>query len=63
MIKFGEYLREKKKITRLQILRKELEEIKNMKTLSLILKKKAILYYETEIEAIVSYGDENDYIK
>ena len=62
-MKFGEYLREKKKSTRLQILRKELEEIKNMKTLSLILKKKAILYYETEIEAIVSYGDENYYIK
>lgn len=62
-MKFGEYLREKKKSTRLQILRKELEQIKNMKTLSLILKKKAILYYETEIEAIVSYGDENDYIK
>lgn len=59
-MKFGEYLREKKKSTRLQILRKELEEIKNMKTLSLILKKKAILYYETEIEAIINYGAENN---
>lgn len=58
-MKFGEYLQKKKKATRLETLRKELEEIQNMKTLSLILKKKAVLYYETEIEAIVNYGAEN----
>lgn len=60
-MKLGEYIKKRKqKMTRLELLQKELEQIKNMKTLSFILKRKAILYYETEIEAIINYGEEND---
>lgn len=60
-MKFGEYIKKRKqKMTRLELLQKELEQIKNMKTLSFVLKRKAILYYETEIEAIINYGAENN---
>lgn len=45
---------------RLELLRDELEQVKNLKSLSFVLKERAILYYETEIEAIVNYGAEND---
>lgn len=61
MNKFGQFLKEMNmKMTRLEVLKKELQEIKDMKTLSFELKRKAILYYETEIEAIVNYGARND---
>ena len=60
-MKFGEYINKRKqKMKRLELLQKELEQIKNMKTLSFVLKRKAILYYETEIEAIINYGAENN---
>lgn len=48
---------------RLEILRNELEQVKQMKCLSFTLKRKVILYYETEIEAIVNYGADNEEIK
>ena len=60
-MKLGEYIKKRKqKMTRLELLQKELEQIKNMKTLSFVLKRKAILYYETEIEGIINYGAENN---
>lgn len=64
MIKLGEFVKERNnKMTRLEVLKKELQEIKDMKTLSFELKRKAILYYETEIEAIVNYGARNNEVE
>lgn len=60
-MKFGEYIKRRKRtMKRLELLQTELEQVKAMKTLSFTLKRKVILYYETEIEAIVNYGARNE---
>lgn len=60
-MKFGEYIKRRKlTMKRLELLQTELEQVKAMKTLSFTLKRKVILYYETEIEAIVNYGARNE---
>lgn len=44
-------------MTRLEILKKELEQIKQFQTLSYELKEKAIEWYEHEIMVIEEYGE------
>lgn len=60
-MKLGQYAKGRnRKMKRLEVLKEELQQIKDMKTLSFELKRKAIVYFETEIEAIVNYGARND---
>lgn len=46
-------------MTRLDILKKEQEQIRNMRCLCFDLKDKAEEYYQTEIDAIEIYGAPN----
>ena len=51
---------ERKETDRLEILKSELETVKNLHTLCFDLKEQVIAYYENEIRVIEEYGDCND---
>ena len=44
--------------TRLEILKKELAQVKGFRTLGYCIKEQAIAWYENEIRCIEEYGDE-----
>ena len=46
-------------MTRLELLKKEAEQIQNMRCLSFDLKDQALFHYKTEIDAIEVYGAPN----
>ena len=47
-----------KEKNRLEILKKELEQVKGFRTLGYCIKEQAIAWYENEIRCIEEYGDE-----
>ena len=47
-----------KEKSRLEILKKELEQVKGFRTLGYCIKEQAIAWYENEIRILEEYGDE-----